>query len=216
MARFFASILGIIGVVLVIAVLLPQSKPPTVPNRQSVQVFASNAVGTSVMRPDANGGNGSTRGKAVPVGTANRPHPQTLPLDAGSNAQQTYFRVTLPVRGESGRKVAALTEAEELELLQIQMAYDRSNPQRDPKITERWFELRKQSRLLRAGMSRQKAEQLLGQPAGEDNTKENDFLLFFKPKPGNRRMHDSYENLLLRFDSGGRLMDWDWFSPEIG
>ena len=96
--------------------------------------------------------------------------------------------------------------------MQIEMAYDRNSDRRDPKITERWFELRKQSRLLRTGMARQEAIQLLGTPSREGVNPKGSFL-DYTPKPYQKRMYHSYQNLVLNFNANGQLRDWDWYTP---
>ena len=130
-----------------------------------------------------------------------------------SPPQTGVLLASIPARGTERRRVEATSKEEEAELLQLEMAFDRKLS-RDPEITERWFELRKQSRLLREGMPREEVIRLLG-VATRDGSLSYGFDWEYSPKSSTKKLIDRYQELGVTFDSLGKLKEWDWYNPVV-
>ena len=218
----FLLILGLL--VVVIAILMPRSEGPSVPEDHPVRAMPSRTTRELTTPHDAKSGSASP-GKRLPsVVVPSNSYLRSQRVVDGTVPQQ---EITLSAGHKLARnrlQVEATTAEEEQKQLEREQILDRID-HRDPKITERWFELRKQSRQLREGMSREDVIRLLGVPTHDlSGLSLRDrlgngypFDLQYSPSQGmkKKRIIDSYYDLGLNVDSAGRLKEWDWFSTSM-
>ncbi len=106
-----------------------------------------------------------------------------------------------------------IKKADELDHVKQCLAETGQTNNYNPTVTERWFELRRLSRSLRDGMTKNEVVQLFGPPTYEHSEGTG---ITYDPKPGGwPLLSQNYEILGISFNSRGRLLTWAWFDRTI-